>query len=43
MSIAEIPITFRCRDDALIGVLHPVAQAAECGVLIVVGGPQYRI
>lgn len=43
MSIPEAPLTFRCREDTLIGILHPVAQAAECGVLIVVGGPQYRI
>ena len=38
----EIPITFKCDDADLIGVVHRPDGAAKRGVLIVVGGPQYR-
>lgn len=40
----EIPFFFRCESDELIGMIH-VPEKDECcnvGVLIVVGGPQYR-
>lgn len=41
MSIREYPICFGCNGETLVGVLHP-ATAAETGIVIVVGGPQYR-
>ncbi len=40
----ERPIVFRCRDVSLVGILHqPEQLARDSGVLIVVGGPQYRV
>lgn len=40
----ESAITFRCGSDDLIGVLHrPSIEAQGIGILIVVGGPQYRV
>jgi exosortase A-associated hydrolase 1 len=42
-SIREEPLWFDCEDAKLVGVLtHPDAPA-RTGVLIVVGGPQYRV
>jgi uncharacterized protein len=38
----ERAIVVNCAGEALVGILHPAAQAAT-GVLIVVGGPQYRV
>ena len=33
-----------CRGETLVGILHvPQQQAADLGVVIVVGGPQYRV
>lgn len=40
---AERGIVFRCAGARLVGVLHEAPQAARLGVLIVVGGPQYRV
>ena len=34
---------FRARGDALAGILHLPAQPARHGVLVIVGGPQYRV
>ncbi|NOX35785.1 MAG: hydrolase 1, exosortase A system-associated [Deltaproteobacteria bacterium] len=44
MSI-ETAVTFQCGADELIGIVHqPVGESAKTtGVLIVVGGPQYRV
>jgi uncharacterized protein len=49
MSLAwtEEPLTFECQGDRLLGVLAepeapPATAAGDLGVLIVVGGPQYR-
>jgi exosortase A-associated hydrolase 1 len=39
----EIALTFSCAGDALIGVLHLPVSAPTVGVVIVVGGPQYRV
>jgi exosortase A-associated hydrolase 1 len=39
----EMPMTFTCAGDALIGVLHRPASVASAGMVIVVGGPQYRV
>jgi len=38
----ELALAFRCEDDTLYGVLSAPAAPAARGVLIVVGGPQYR-
>ncbi len=41
---AERPLSFQCRGEELLAILHPVAMPrARPGVLIVVGGPQYRV
>jgi len=36
-------LAFDCEGARLQGVLHPGAPAAATGVLVVVGGPQYRV
>ena len=41
--MAETPLIFRCGADDLLGVLHQGAPGAERAVLLVVGGPQYRV
>jgi exosortase A-associated hydrolase 1 len=38
----ERALQFSCVDDTLLGVVTAAAQPAPTGVLIVVGGPQYR-
>jgi exosortase A-associated hydrolase 1 len=38
----EIALTFFCAQESLVGVLH-APLAPSCGVVIVVGGPQYRV
>jgi exosortase A-associated hydrolase 1 len=43
MDFEERALAFRCHDDWLYGVLSVPAQPCSRGVLIVVGGPQYRI
>ncbi|MBI3776072.1 MAG: hydrolase 1, exosortase A system-associated [Gammaproteobacteria bacterium] len=39
----EQALTFGCETEALIGVLHPGRAHAQVGVVLVVGGPQYRV
>lgn len=42
----EQPIVFSCQDNELIGIVHPAetpSKTTTLGVLIVVGGPQYRV
>lgn len=39
----ERALVFDCAGAALVGVLHPGGPDARTGVVIVVGGPQYRI
>jgi uncharacterized protein len=36
------PVTFACAGHTLVGVLHRPAAPARVGVVVVVGGPQYR-
>jgi len=36
------PLVFDCAGVPLVGVLHPGGQDARTGVVVVVGGPQYR-
>lgn len=38
----DIPVSFKCHDADLVGVVHRPDTNATRGVLIVVGGPQYR-
>lgn len=39
----EIPVSFLCEHDWLYGVTHVPANPMSRGVLVVVGGPQYRV
>lgn len=39
----ESPLAFSCANETLIGVVHAGAKNADIGVVIVVGGPQYRV
>lgn len=42
MICRETPLTFDCQGETLIGILHEAPAVSRRGVLIVVGGPQYR-
>lgn len=42
MSVEEQALCFSCNGSALYGILAMPAQPRSCGVVIVVGGPQYR-
>jgi exosortase A-associated hydrolase 1 len=42
-SFKELPLVFDCQGELLIGILHQASEIKlKVGVLIVVGGPQYR-
>lgn len=41
--MTESPVVFSCEAAPLVGVLHRPVESASIGVLIVVGGPQYRV
>jgi len=44
MQYNETPVVFDCKGDQLLGVIHHADDDyAHIGVLIVVGGPQYRV
>ena len=43
MTVSEEPLTFDCEGESLVGILSRTAAPATRGVLIVVGGPQYRV
>lgn len=44
MSSRERVISISCEDEQLMGVLHlPAGEPTAAGVLIIVGGPQYRV
>jgi exosortase A-associated hydrolase 1 len=43
MCAAETPFCFDCAGDALVGMIHRADRPGNIGVVIVVGGPQYRI
>ncbi len=43
MEVEEIPQCHTCRGEQVIGILHRPARPAPTGVLIIVGGPQYRV
>lgn len=40
---AERALVFDCAGTPLVGVLHPGREGARTGLVVVVGGPQYRI
>lgn len=42
VSYEERGIVFECQGEALVGVASVPAQAREVGVVMIVGGPQYR-
>lgn len=42
-TFSEQPVSFTCRGEQLAGVLHSVPEPAAEGVLLIVGGPQYRV
>ena len=39
----EIPLAFPCNGESLVGILHQPDRPRRIGVVIVVGGPQYRV
>lgn len=41
-TVAEAPIAFQCHGDRLIGIATQPRTTQSIGVLIIVGGPQYR-
>ncbi len=43
MSYVELPILFSCGSESLMGILSKSESAGDVGILIVVGGPQYRV
>jgi uncharacterized protein len=43
-AVREDAIVFQCEGDNLVGILHvPEREPARIGVLVVVGGPQFRV
>jgi uncharacterized protein len=43
MNFTEQAITFHCAEEELLGILALPEQPAATGVLVIVGGPQYRV
>lgn len=43
MNMKEIPLLFECQGEQLPAILHQTDASAKLGVLLVVGGPQYRV
>ena len=39
----ESPLVFQCNGEQLVGVMHHGLPDASVGIVIVVGGPQYRV
>lgn len=39
----EHPMVFNCQGEQLVGMLHSADSTASTGVLMLVGGPQYRV
>lgn len=40
--VTEQTLTFCCEGDPLVGILHVPAAPCDVGVVVIVGGPQYR-
>ncbi len=43
MTATETPLVFSCEGDDLLGILHRPENPRDTAVVVVVGGPQYRI
>ena len=43
MNFTEHAFTFDCLGEKLLGIIAAPVQPKKCGILIVVGGPQYRV
>ncbi len=43
VSVVERAIVFMCDGNRLLGILHEPSNATRRGILVVVGGPQYRV
>lgn len=43
MNYEEVPFFFPCGDDSLLGIAAVPEKSGPVGVLVVVGGPQYRV
>jgi len=43
LSQSETALTFPCQQESLVGILHCPEKVSTVGVVIVVGGPQYRV
>lgn len=43
MASKEVPVLFECDGAELAGILHQPEKPSAIGVMIVVGGPQYRV
>jgi len=43
MQVKEQALVFDCQGEQLIGIIHQGESEIRIGVLIVVGGPQYRV
>lgn len=43
MSTTEIPLIFNIEDQPVVGIVHQANSREDTGVLIIVGGPQYRV
>jgi exosortase A-associated hydrolase 1 len=42
--VREDAVVFQCEGESLVGILHlPAREAARIGVVVIVGGPQYRV
>ena len=41
--MVESPLIFQCAEATLVGILHRAGTDPDCGVVLVVGGPQYRV
>ena len=43
-AVREDAVVFQCEGESLVGILHvPEREPARIGVLVIVGGPQYRV
>lgn len=43
MNFTEHVLTMQCKDEVLLGVVSQPGRASKLGVIVVVGGPQYRV
>lgn len=43
MSATEVPLLFSCGEEQLVGICTSPASPGGVGVVVVVGGPQYRV